>query len=255
VVAACRYRFAVAVGAVSPGGRSGFSVVILDFFGTVVCRPDGIAPSYAAVFERHGYRYDDQVAIEHHTKYDGVDHTEHSVDEASYERWVRSRHGELARACEVAPHEVDQVVEAMRTADESGVIAYPDAAPTLRELRVRGLRIGVCSNWGWELDRFIVDAGLAPLVDAAVTSARVGARKPHPRIYEAITRMLEVSPGEALFVGDSFGPDVEGPLAAGMRAVHLWRSDERVGNPPPRPDGLAHVSSLTELLEWPELGG
>ena len=96
VVAACRYRFAVAVGAVSPGGPSGFRVVILDFFGTVVCRPDGIAPSYAAVFERHGYRYDDEVAIEHHTKYDGVDHTEHSVNEASYERWVRSRHGELA---------------------------------------------------------------------------------------------------------------------------------------------------------------
>ena len=35
------------------------------------------------------------------SRYDGVDHAEHSVSEEAYEAWVRFRLGELTRACGV----------------------------------------------------------------------------------------------------------------------------------------------------------
>ena len=232
----------------------GLRAVIFDFFGTIACHPGGVATQYPAVFARHGYQLDPQIESHYFARYNGVEHLEHSTDEARYEAWVRFRLGELARACDVSLSDVDRLVDDLRALDTSPVVAYPDAAPTLGVLRDRGFRIGVCSNWGWELDAYLAQAGLLELVDVAVTSARAGARKPHPRILVAITDALGVRPVEALFVGDSVHPDVEGPLEAGMAAAHLWRPEDSGATAPPGlPAGGERVTSLTVLLEWSAL--
>ena len=63
--------------------------------------------------------------------------------------------------------------------------AYPDAAPALRSLRARGLRLVVASNWDCSLPEVLEQAGLAALVDGVVASAAVGADKPAPAVFEA----------------------------------------------------------------------
>ncbi len=129
------------------------------------------------------------------------------------------------------------------------MIAYPEAEEALSLLRTAGVAIGVCSNWGWELDAFLEEVGLLDLVDSAVTSARAGARKPHPRIYAHSAAALGVDPRDVLFVGDSWEPDVRGPRRVGMTAVHLWREDERPGQRPPALEPGDHrVSDLTDVL-------
>lgn len=232
----------------------GLRAVIFDFFGTIARHPDGVLSEYPAVFAKHGYRLDAATESDYFARYNGVEHVEHSTDKTTYEAWVRFRLGELASACEVRLDDVERIVDALRALDTSPVVAYPDAAPTLLALRARGFRIGVCSNWGWELDAHLSQAGLLNLVDTAVTSARAGARKPHPRIFAAVTEALGVSPGESLFVGDSVHPDVIGPLESGMAAAHLWRAEDSAGTGPPDiPPNGHRVASLTELLEWPVL--
>ncbi len=139
--------------------------------------------------------------------------------------------------------------------DRGAMVAYPEAAQTLRSLRQGGMSVGVCSNWGWELDGFLQQVGLLDLVDSTVTSARAGARKPHPLIYAVATESLGVLPGDALFVGDSWEPDVRGPRRAGMAAAHVWRDEERNGSPaPPLQPGdwrVAELSGVLELLGLP----
>lgn len=229
--------------------------MIFDFFGTLACGPEGAVSGYAAVFERHGYRLDPVVEANHFSRYDGVEHVEHSTDKATYEAWVRSRHTRLAGDCGVSEAEhLQRIVDELRGLDGAPVVAYPETEATLSALRARGFLIGVCSNWGWDLDASIAGAGLTALVDHAVTSAQAGARKPHPRIYAAITEVVGVPPGEALFVGDSLRPDVVGPLAFGMPAAHIWRGD-RPGEAPELPDGARRIASLAELLAWPALEG
>ena len=117
------------------------------------------------------------------SRYDGIDHAEHSVSEEAYEAWVRVRLGDLATACGVDGREAERVIDALRDSDRGPMVAYPEAGATLSSLREAGLAVGVCSNWGWELDGFLREVGLLHLVDAGVTSARAGARKPHPGIY------------------------------------------------------------------------
>ena len=81
----------------------------------------------------------------------------------------------------------------------------------------------VCSNWDWDLEPAIAEAGLDGRFDTLVSSAWAGARKPHPRIYRYLLDQTGLDPDDVLFVGDTWGPDVEGPLAAGMTPAYLER--------------------------------
>jgi putative hydrolase of the HAD superfamily len=63
----------------------------------------------------------------------------------------------------------------------------------LGELRRRGLTIGVCSNWGWDLEAALRATGVDALIDVALTSARVGYRKPHGAMYESMLSALGVA--------------------------------------------------------------
>jgi putative hydrolase of the HAD superfamily len=49
--------------------------------------------------------------------------------------------------------------------------------------------------------------------------------KPHPSIFSAALRLLDVSAPEAVMIGDSFKHDIEGALNVGMLAVLLNRGD------------------------------
>jgi putative hydrolase of the HAD superfamily len=120
--------------------------------------------------------------------------------------------------------------------------AFEDAAPTLSELRGRGLRLVVVSNWDCSLPRVLGRIGIARLVDAIVASALVGAAKPDRRIFEAALEQAGCAPADAIHVGDSPAADVEGAAALGIRAVLL----QREGAPPP--GAIGSLAEMTTLL-------
>ena len=80
--------------------------------------------------------------------------------------------------------------------------------------------------------------GLAGSFAAVVTSVEHGRRKPCRTIYEHALVLTAGAPGEALFVGDSYGPDYVGPQAVGMRALLI---DPQGRAPVPAADRLASV--------------
>lgn len=123
---------------------------------------------------------------------------------------------------------------------------YDDVAPVLRALAARGLTLGVISNSHRSLAAFKEHFKLDSLISTAVSSAEHGYMKPHHSIFHAALAQAGVAPGHALMVGDSLKADIEGALAAGMRAILLRRSGEVPAAVPP---GVRVIRSLTELLE------
>jgi HAD superfamily hydrolase (TIGR01549 family) len=99
---------------------------------------------------------------------------------------------------------------------------YEDALPVLEELRGCGLKLGLVSNTGRDLQEFVLHHRLD--VDVAIGSRAHGFTKPDPTIFRAALAELEVEPAAAAMVGDSVVDDVEGALALGMRAILIDRS-------------------------------
>jgi len=97
----------------------------------------------------------------------------------------------------------------------------PGARSTLGELKLRGLQLGIVSNWDERLPLLLERVGLAPFFDVVAVSSLVGVEKPHPGIFRYALERLGVAAGDAVHVGDSVRDDIEGARAAGMAALHL----------------------------------
>jgi putative hydrolase of the HAD superfamily len=98
---------------------------------------------------------------------------------------------------------------------------YEDALPVIEQLRGRGLKVGLVSNTGRDLDQFLAHHAIP--CDAALASGAHGWVKPHRSIFEAVLDRLGVEAPAAAMVGDSPQDDIEGARALGMRAFLLDR--------------------------------
>lgn len=223
-------------------------VVLADFYGTLA-RATSWGPRFEELLAARGVVLTPEVRARWSSDaLDGCEHTEHSVSRERYVAWEQARIAAMLAEC--GCHPVDRLVtELWRASKTWSLEPYPEVPDVLADLRRKGVRVVVCSNWDWDLDVAIERAGLAGLVDASVTSARVGARKPHPRIYRAaLTAAGDPDPAGVVFVGDSWHADVAGPCAAGMRAVHLHRPDD-TREPPPLPPGVTRLADLGGLAD------
>lgn len=224
--------------------------MLFDFYGTLA-RAVSWGDTHEQVFARHGLTFDagrwgwNFIGEAN----DGDEHVEHSADRDAYVAWERQRLRRRARACGVGEDDLEALVADLHTASKTYTLeVYHEVPGVLAELRSRGLTVAICSNWDWDIDRAVAGAGLEGATDLVVTSAQAGARKPHPRIYRHTLERCGVEPAEALFVGDTLYADVEGPLAYGMAAVHVWR-DDMVGEPGPLPADATRAPDLRAVLE------
>ena len=125
----------------------------------------------------------------------------------------------------------------------------PDALTLLRELKRRGIKVGVLSNTMWPRsahEQIFVRDELVDLIDGAVYSSEIDWVKPHPEAFRAAMAAIgETDPAACVFVGDRPYDDIHGAKSAGMRAVLVSNSDV-----PPfeaaRPDAI--ITRLAELL-------
>jgi HAD superfamily hydrolase (TIGR01662 family) len=121
---------------------------------------------------------------------------------------------------------------------------YDDALPALEALRAHGLKLGLLSNSGRDLDEFVEHHGLA--VDAVLTSRAHGKTKPHETIFRRMLELLGVRAEDAVMVGDTIEDDIEGAHAVGMRALLVDR-EGRYGEGSGALDDLRQVPAALGL--------
>ncbi len=174
-------------------------------------------------------------AVERHPE---LDHDE-EVWVLFTERIIRGMGGDSERAYECA-------VEMTRAWENAANFElYEDTLPVLAELRARGLKLGLVSNTGRDLDAFVSHHALD--VDAAVGSGAHGKTKPHPAIFLSALDELGVRPQEAAMVGDSPDDDVAGARALGMQAFLV----DREGRFPEAVGRLPDLRALPAALGLP----
>lgn len=133
----------------------------------------------------------------------------------------------------------------------------PGAPEVVRELKQRGLRVGLISNTGRTpgsaLRRILEQLGLASSIDAMVFSNEHGRCKPETSIFEELRAALGVPYDEVVFVGDNPYADVHGAQRCGMRGVLFIPAVRGTAVAPPIEHGLTIVPDATirDLRELP----
>lgn len=116
---------------------------------------------------------------------------------------------------------------------------FPDTLPALRELSVRGFRLGVLSNFEAWLADILALRGVSPLLECTVISGVEGVEKPDERIFRTALDRLGLAPERVLYVGDNVRLDIEPALGLGMGALLIDRWD--------RHPGLPRIQSLEQI--------
>jgi putative hydrolase of the HAD superfamily len=148
--------------------------------------------------------------------------------------WSRFERGELA------PDDFAPVFEAECAAAGGTVVVadlfgsmtgetgpIPEMTAAIRAIRAHGLRTGALTNNWADADGESHVSGdsplaleLAELFDTIVESARVGLRKPDPRIYELVCERLGVTPAETVFL-DDLGANLKPARTMGMTTIKV----------------------------------
>lgn len=132
---------------------------------------------------------------------------------------------------------------------------FPEAVPVLRELRARGFRLGVVSNWEEWLEDLLLALEVHTLFDVIVASGPFGRAKPDPSIFARALELAGATAAEAVHVGDNPRDDVEGARVAGIRPILIDRGDryaalevERIKSLEELPARLALCDSAGDAL-------
>jgi putative hydrolase of the HAD superfamily len=98
---------------------------------------------------------------------------------------------------------------------------YPatGASEALGELRARGLRLGVVSNFDRRLHGILEGLDLRRYFESVTLASEIGSAKPDPRIFEVALAGLGIEPSCAALVGNDPDRDLAAARSLGIRAV------------------------------------
>jgi len=102
---------------------------------------------------------------------------------------------------------------------------FPEVRAQLEHWRANGFRLAVVSNFDRRLHRILDELELVPVFDAVVCSADARARKPDAVIFRQALDRLDVSPAEAVHIGDCPVADGRGAVGLGIAGFVLKRPE------------------------------
>lgn len=221
-------------------------VVLFDAVGTLLVPDPPVGEAYWRAGQAHGSRYDRRQVAERFVEAYRQVFTEGrraagglATSEAlEHRRWSDL----VARVFDDVPSEqqlrlFDSLWHHFAAAHHWRL--FPDVLPTWQELRARGYRLGVASNFDGRLRTLLRGKEVMQPSDAFFVSSEVGFAKPSGEFYRRTREALQVAAGEILLVGDDHENDVFAPRRCGWQAVEIDRA------------GASHgaLSDLSRLLQ------
>ena len=121
----------------------------------------------------------------------------------------------------------------------------------LKELKARGIKIGLISNMFSDERNLIKESPLYDYFDVALISYEQGMCKPAPELFEMMTKELGLNASECLYVGDGGSRELYAAREAGMHPVQCTWFHERAFEPHipcPILDEFEHVDRQSDVL-------
>lgn len=139
-------------------------------------------------------------------------------------------------------HFFDEVYETFR--DSQGWVLFPETLEVLQELKNRGLKLGVISNFDNRIYNVMESLHIRHFFDVVVLSSETGYSKPDPEIFEAAIDAIGFPASDILLVGDSVDDDVKAGIRAGLTSILIDRTGRYADQ-----KQLQRISSLRDVLK------
>jgi putative hydrolase of the HAD superfamily len=154
--------------------------------------------------------------------------------------------------CAASGGQIQGAIAARQQFTRTSLAPRGDTLQTISDLKAMGFSIGLISDCCEVVSQLWDATSLAPHIDAAILSFRVGVRKPGRRIFALACEALSLELSRCLYVGDGGSHELTGALRAGMEAV-LFLVEAESDLDPYRPDARTWtgptIGSLTELVD------
>ena len=126
----------------------------------------------------------------------------------------------------------EAIYETLRVRTPDIRVLFEDTLATLAALKERGYLLGVVSNrhyGGAPFHEDLHEMGLLDYIELRymAISADLGIRKPNPDIFSYTLNSLDVSPEEAVMVGDSLRGDITGANRAHIPSIWMPKTSLR----------------------------
>lgn len=121
-----------------------------------------------------------------------------------------------------AAPEYREFIERIYQEMDNMLVQFDYSIPWIKEMKKRGYRIYILSNWSKPAYEACQDTALSflPLVDGVVFSYQEFVIKPDQKIYEIICNRYHINPAEAVFLDDSEA-NIKGAREYGLHAIHF----------------------------------
>jgi 2-haloalkanoic acid dehalogenase type II len=174
---------------------------------------------------------------------------EKDLQETTYHFVLRELLGELGYA-DVDEAVLRDALDAHYAITQKNWELEADARETLAALETHQYHLGIFSNAGDDRDvqQLIDKFGIRGHFDFVLTSAACFYRKPHPRAFEIALARWNITPGEAVMVGDSLEADILGAKQAGMKTIWITRRAQFTSEDIRRIQPDFSLRKLSELL-------
>jgi putative hydrolase of the HAD superfamily len=201
-------------------GFSGIRAVTFDVGGTLLQPWPSVGDVYAQVAHRHGHAGLDAEALSRRFAVVWSAKMDFDYSRAAWRRVVDETFANSVGA-PLSSALFDELYDFFATTEPWRV--FEDVRPALRELKARGLKLGVISNWDERLRPLLEQTELSACFDAITISVEAGWAKPHLGIFRRALGSLGCAPQEVLHVGDDWREDVIGAQEAGLSWLLLKR--------------------------------
>ncbi len=133
-----------------------------------------------------------------------------------------------------------------RFQDGEFVRLFPDALQALEDVRAKGVKMGIVSNFSTYLVDFLGKLEIDHFFDFVLTSAAEGCEKPGGDIYRlAISQCDGSTPEQIMYVGDSPDEDYRPALRHGMYPLLIDRHNRHAAQ-----DDLTRINSLSQICQY-----
>ncbi|HEY9578054.1 MAG TPA: HAD family hydrolase, partial [Pseudobacillus sp.] len=106
---------------------------------------------------------------------------------------------------------------------------YDDTITVLDKLKENDFRLLLLTNGApsLQLEKLTMTPELVPYFEHIVISGNFGFGKPDPAIFAHALKLMDVSPEEAIMIGDNLGTDILGATRVGMDSILIDHGDGR----------------------------